>query len=334
MKRVQRRTAAKEPAPGPAPGRLFRDNEYEDSDGLLTGEPTMQEMERVLSKAAYDQYVADWDRGKAYLRMEYAISRGYVMSAEEAAQHAADHQSLLAARKVQYRVTRILLRSKQARPEMVAGEQARVRRDSAMRRERRRQRSGEIQTLTPLVQQEGTATDDQLKRYQALKKARSTEYQKAQAREAKAIQEAEARMATLKPLIRAKNATEAQRRKYEQLETFVKGKRATRAAENKRYREKKKREKAEREAAASGQAAPSPQPPPPAPDGSGPDMKKEDHPLQMATQSPLGHPVERSWRQAFRRLGHAERHTLTWLRTVRSLSPEAAPPRPVLAFPE
>ncbi|KAI9833270.1 MAG: hypothetical protein M1826_000183 [Phylliscum demangeonii] len=283
-----RRTPAEETPPPPP---LYRDNEYEDSDGLLSGEPTMKEMEQVLSKEAYDKYVMDWKRGKACRRMNYAISRRYVMSAEEEAQQELDHQSLVEAQKLQRKVTRILIRSKRARPAMVESYQRRSRDETDRRRENRRERSREYHTLQSLVEQE-VATDAQVERYHTLKRARTTMNQEAEARKAKAITQAKAGMAKLKPLIEARRATKAQKRKYAELEAFLEGKRAKRAAKDKRYSERKAKKKEEEQEKgteardAPGQVAQS--------NASGPD--KKDHPLQMASH-PLLHRIESSLRK-------------------------------------
>ncbi|KAI9833268.1 MAG: hypothetical protein M1826_000181 [Phylliscum demangeonii] len=317
-KRMMRRTPAEETPPPPP---LYRDNEYEDSDGLLSGEPSMKEMKQALSTEAYNQYVMDWKRGKASRRMDYSVSRGYVMSAEEEAQQELDHQCAVKVQRLQRRVTRILVRSKQARPAMVEAHQRRARDANDRRRERRHKNSGEYQALQSLVEQK-TATDAQVKQYQTLEKARTTEYQKARVRTAKVIEEAKAGMAKLKPLIETRRATKAQLRRYAQLEAFVEGKRARKSAENKRYyRERTKREKEARDA--PSQAARS----------TGSEQDKNDHPLQMA-RHPLVHRFESSLRKAFRGLRQMELQTLTWLPRVRRLAPETAPSRQVLVLPE
>ncbi|KAI9814917.1 MAG: hypothetical protein M1826_002122 [Phylliscum demangeonii] len=249
-KRVMRRTPAEEPPPPPSP--LYRDNEYEDDGGLLSGEPTMQEMEQVLSKEAYDQFVIDWKNGKANRRMEYAIRRGYIMSAEEQAQHELNHQSFVEAQKLQRKVTRILVRSKRARPAMEEMFAARAKDDVVRRRAGRHAKARELKMLKALVEQ-NKATAAQAEKYQKMKEAKTKKNKEARAREAKAIERAEAGMAKLKPLIVTNRASKAEQRKYAQLEEYVEGKRAKLSAANKKnYRARKEREKDARDAPGQG----------------------------------------------------------------------------------
>ncbi|KAI9833267.1 MAG: hypothetical protein M1826_000180 [Phylliscum demangeonii] len=317
-KRVMRRTPAEEEPP--APPRHDDDHEYQAREGgRISGEPTLKEMAQVLSQEAYEQYVLDWKRGKASRRMDHAIRRGYVMTADEEGQHARDHQSAVEAQKAQRYVMRILVRTKRARPATVDTFQAR-RRGDVGRRQRWRQRSiRELQTLRALVQAK-TATAAQLDRYQAIRQERMTTDRAMRARQKEALQQAKARMAELKALIVAGRATKAQRRKYDQLEAFVQGKSATRAAQNKRYREKRAKQKAEEKEKAEEEGKD-------ARDGSnasGPD-KDGHHPLQMAGHPLLWQEVESSLRKGFRSWRQKERQTLSWLHTLRRLSPEAAP---------
>ncbi|KAI9811496.1 MAG: hypothetical protein M1826_003167 [Phylliscum demangeonii] len=180
-KRVMRRTPA-EDEPPPTP--LNRNNDDEDDDSLLSGEPTMEEMELVLSKDAYDKYVKDWDRGKASRRMDYAVRRGYIISAKEKVQQELDHKSALEAQNLQ-----------------------------------RRKSAAEFRVLKTLVKHE-EANAAQTERYQTRKDARTAADRKARAREAKAIEEAEVGMAALKRLIDTGDATKAEQKIYAQLEGF------------------------------------------------------------------------------------------------------------------
>ncbi|KAI9833269.1 MAG: hypothetical protein M1826_000182 [Phylliscum demangeonii] len=320
-KRVMRRTPAEEKPP-PPPLPLFHDNEYEDDDGLLSGEPTMKEMAQVLTKEGYDKYVEDWKRGKASRRMDRAISRGYMLSAEEEAQQELDHQSAVEVQKVERKVMRILVRSKRARPAMVETFQERASADVDRRRAWRKERQSEFQTLKALVQQK-QATAAQVERYQTIKEARKTANRLARAREREAIAEAKAGMAKLKPLIETRRATKAQLRRYAQLEAFVENKRANGAAQDKRYREKKAKRKEEekgREKEKEARDAPSQGA---QSNASGPD--KKDNPLQMASH-PLLNQFESSLRKGFRSLREMKLQTLTWLQRMRHLAPESAPP--------
>ncbi|KAI9805990.1 MAG: hypothetical protein M1826_004747 [Phylliscum demangeonii] len=299
---------------GPRPPPLHGDIGPEGGNRRLSGVPTMQEMEMVLSKDEYDAYVADWERGKASRRMDHAISRGHVMTAEEHAQQAADHQSGTDAQRQQRRVARILIQSRRARPETVETYQSRARVDTASRRARRQKTAAEYRTLKALVAQ-GEANAAQTEQYQTIKKARTAENQKARARKRKAVEEANAGMSKLKRLINTDRATKAQQKKYSQLEDFVNGKGACRKAQNERCRDNRK--KREKEASDAPEAS----------------DQDNGHPLPI-TAHPLLHQFESSLRKPFRGLRQSEMRTFTWLHTIRRLAPEATPRGPVLALPE
>ena len=197
--------------------------------------PTMEEMEQVLSDEEMKSYLDHWRAGKEYSRSLYAIKRGYRLSNEEEMQLNANKRSYNKARRLERYVQSELVRSNRARPEMVESYKKRNR-DMGMRAKNMRKRRDELEFLVD----NNMASPDEVEEYEKVLEGFQHMNRVKRQSEAKKEMADKERMKELESRINKGVATDDERAEYENL-AVKRGKQLEQRKEaNKRWRAKKK----------------------------------------------------------------------------------------------